>query len=228
MALIAVPAGQSPASSGRSNNSFKPNLLRYGNGVAEKACHAVASTAQVGLTQVLDTMRITITVVLSIFCFAFSSASATASERASWRPKIAPEVCARSFCVLYQGHDAITRSVVTKNSSANFPGVRGSISIAVIRLDSGASIAFAGVRSPSICSKSDGSAWVKSGLRSYRALMCVPTAGKDQSLYVGITLIADSPLSADRAALISETCIWPFTYTESLGITGPYCLADGV
>ena len=35
------------------NNSFKPNLLRYGNGVAEEACHAVASTAQVGLTQAL-------------------------------------------------------------------------------------------------------------------------------------------------------------------------------
>ena len=37
----------------RSNNSFKPNLLRYGNGVADKACHAIASTTQVGLTQAL-------------------------------------------------------------------------------------------------------------------------------------------------------------------------------
>ena len=36
------------------NKSFKPNLLRYGNGVAEEACHAVASTAQVGLTQQLS------------------------------------------------------------------------------------------------------------------------------------------------------------------------------
>ena len=35
------------------NNSFKPNLLRYGNGVAEEACHAVACTAQVGLTRAL-------------------------------------------------------------------------------------------------------------------------------------------------------------------------------
>ncbi|WP_448674121.1 hypothetical protein [Pseudoxanthomonas mexicana] len=35
------------------NNSFKPNLLRYGNGVADKACHAIASTTQVGLTQAL-------------------------------------------------------------------------------------------------------------------------------------------------------------------------------
>ena len=38
----------------RSNKSFKPNLLRYSNGVAEEACHAVASTAQVGLTRALD------------------------------------------------------------------------------------------------------------------------------------------------------------------------------
>ena len=35
------------------NNSFKPNLLRYGKSVAEKACHAFASTTQVGLTQAL-------------------------------------------------------------------------------------------------------------------------------------------------------------------------------
>ena len=35
------------------NNSFKPNLLRYGKNVAEKACHAFASATQVGLTQVL-------------------------------------------------------------------------------------------------------------------------------------------------------------------------------
>ena len=35
------------------NKSFKPNPLRSGNGVAEKACHAVACTAQVGLTQAL-------------------------------------------------------------------------------------------------------------------------------------------------------------------------------
>ena len=37
------------------NNSFKPNLLRYGKSVAEKACHAFASTTQVGLTQALGT-----------------------------------------------------------------------------------------------------------------------------------------------------------------------------
>jgi hypothetical protein len=37
----------------RPNNSFKPNLLRYGKSVAEKACHAFASTTQVGLTQAL-------------------------------------------------------------------------------------------------------------------------------------------------------------------------------
>ena len=38
------------------NNSFKPNLLRSGNSVAERACHAVASTTQVGLTQALGLM----------------------------------------------------------------------------------------------------------------------------------------------------------------------------
>src|SRR5690606_16645456 len=37
----------------RSNNSFKPNLLRYINNMAGKACHVVASATQVGLTQAL-------------------------------------------------------------------------------------------------------------------------------------------------------------------------------
>jgi hypothetical protein len=39
------------------NNSFKPNLLRYSKSVAEKACHAFASTTQVGLTQTLAVME---------------------------------------------------------------------------------------------------------------------------------------------------------------------------
>jgi hypothetical protein len=40
----------------RPNNSFKPNLLRSSISVAEKACHASASTTQVGLIQVLAVM----------------------------------------------------------------------------------------------------------------------------------------------------------------------------
>jgi hypothetical protein len=36
------------------NNSFKPSLLRSSKSVATKACHAFASTTQVGLIQVLD------------------------------------------------------------------------------------------------------------------------------------------------------------------------------
>ena len=36
-----------------SNNSFKPNLLRYTKHMAEKACHVFGSTTQVGLTQAL-------------------------------------------------------------------------------------------------------------------------------------------------------------------------------
>ena len=36
------------------NNSFKPNLLRYTNNVAGRACHVVGYATQVGLTQVLE------------------------------------------------------------------------------------------------------------------------------------------------------------------------------
>lgn len=38
------------------NNSFKPNLFRYGKSAATKACHAFASTTQVGLIQALGPM----------------------------------------------------------------------------------------------------------------------------------------------------------------------------
>jgi hypothetical protein len=41
------------------NNSFKPNLLRYTNSMAEKACHAVGSATQVGLTQALGACQAT-------------------------------------------------------------------------------------------------------------------------------------------------------------------------
>src|SRR3546814_11432830 len=34
--------------------SFNPNPLRYTNNMADKACHVVGSTTQVGLTQALD------------------------------------------------------------------------------------------------------------------------------------------------------------------------------
>ena len=47
----------SNSSSCTSNNSFKPNLLRYTNNMAGKACHVVASATQVGLTQVLALQR---------------------------------------------------------------------------------------------------------------------------------------------------------------------------
>ncbi len=39
------------------NKSFKPNLLRYSKSVAKKACHAFASSTQVGLTQVLGARK---------------------------------------------------------------------------------------------------------------------------------------------------------------------------
>ena len=41
----------------RPNNSFKPKLLRSGNGVAKKACHAATCATQFGLTQALGRSR---------------------------------------------------------------------------------------------------------------------------------------------------------------------------
>ena len=52
------------------NKSFKPNPLRSGNGVAEKACHAVACTAQVGLTQALGPMSPSFLAVAGLGAFA--------------------------------------------------------------------------------------------------------------------------------------------------------------
>jgi len=42
------------------NNSFKPKPLRYSKSVAEKSCHACASTTRFGLTQVFGNLRETI------------------------------------------------------------------------------------------------------------------------------------------------------------------------
>jgi hypothetical protein len=53
------------------NNSFKPNLLRYSNNMADRACHVVASATQVGLIQALGLMRafaITACAVLLVGC----------------------------------------------------------------------------------------------------------------------------------------------------------------
>ena len=40
------------------NNSFKPNLFRYGKSAARKACHAFSFTAQVGLIQALGLLTL--------------------------------------------------------------------------------------------------------------------------------------------------------------------------
>src|SRR3546814_16279527 len=53
--LISINGGKSGrARQVTPNNSFKPNLLRYTNNMAERACHVVASATQVGLTPALD------------------------------------------------------------------------------------------------------------------------------------------------------------------------------
>src|SRR3546814_9430100 len=46
--VVASLVGQRP------NSSFNPNPLRSTNHMADKACHVVGSTTQVGLTQALD------------------------------------------------------------------------------------------------------------------------------------------------------------------------------
>src|SRR5690606_26205574 len=53
---IARPAECRSVNPLRPNNSFKPNLLRYTNNMAGKACHVVGSATQVGLTQALARM----------------------------------------------------------------------------------------------------------------------------------------------------------------------------
>jgi len=52
------------------NKSFKPNLLRYSKSVAKKACHAFASSTQVGLTQVLGVLTSTFHVATLLSCVA--------------------------------------------------------------------------------------------------------------------------------------------------------------
>lgn len=66
------------------NNSFKPNLLRYSFGVAGEACHAKASTTQVGLTQALgltgNIMAIRTTVLATLLLTGCVSTAQTADS----------------------------------------------------------------------------------------------------------------------------------------------------
>src|SRR3546814_3635617 len=57
------------------NNSFKPNLLRCTNNLADKACHVVGSATQVGLTQALALMP-KISASLAIFLALCAACSA--------------------------------------------------------------------------------------------------------------------------------------------------------
>ena len=53
-----------------SNNSFKPNLLRYTKAMAEEACHVFGSTTQVGLTQALGAMRNSVAIPILLILLA--------------------------------------------------------------------------------------------------------------------------------------------------------------
>ncbi len=78
------------------NKSFKPNLLRYSKSVAEKACHAFASTTQVGLTQVLGSMSkyfaAAILVLLSS-CSTVPERKLTETEIVALTEKLSYEYC---------------------------------------------------------------------------------------------------------------------------------------
>ena len=65
----------------RPNNSFKPNLLRSSKSVAEKTCHAFASTTQVGLIQVLCAVGQVVSCVLApVASFAPAASKAPPSD----------------------------------------------------------------------------------------------------------------------------------------------------
>ena len=64
-----------PAS--KPNNSFKPNLLRYSKSVAEKACHAFASTTQVGLTQALGAAMKLVSSLIALTALSGCAATST-------------------------------------------------------------------------------------------------------------------------------------------------------
>src|SRR5690554_1322535 len=64
--------------------SFKPNLLRYTNNVAGKACHVVGSATQVGLTQVLGLVSRTVVAGFQAICSA-SLIRSVCTSHARWR-----------------------------------------------------------------------------------------------------------------------------------------------
>ena len=86
------------------NKSFKPNLLRYGNGVAEKACHAVAFTAQVGLTQALAPM-----IIIHLLAALLLIPAGAEPDHAHSTPELLesdPVIIPPDFCILQSGPEA--------------------------------------------------------------------------------------------------------------------------
>ena len=71
----------------RPNNSFKPNLLRYTNNMAEKACHVVASATQVGLTQALGATGEIIVNTTKTFAITFAALAALAMAAPAYAAK---------------------------------------------------------------------------------------------------------------------------------------------
>ena len=63
-----------------SNNSFKPNLLRYTKAMAKEACHGFGSTTQVGLTQALGLMQTSFAILLGT---AICLGACTSADRAA-------------------------------------------------------------------------------------------------------------------------------------------------
>ena len=75
------------------NNSFKPNLLRYTNSVAGRACHVVGYATQVGLTQALAAMD-RFKLSLGLVLIAFATCATAGSNDYIYFPSLAQRVLA--------------------------------------------------------------------------------------------------------------------------------------
>ena len=117
------------------NNSFKPNLLRYTNNVAGKACHVVGFATQVGLTQALgrstesmETLLLTIVVAIAFpagFIAAamyFVSLNNFGRILESEHPHILPQM--RESNVLPQTRFALLYNVLSQVKDGAFRDVR--------------------------------------------------------------------------------------------------------
>ena len=142
--------------------------------------------------------------------------AASAKPRADWLPRIRPTACTTHFCFHYSGPYAMAETVITRDPSRK-------VDTAVLRLEDGTVVAFAGPFPTSACVSSD-PRWVQGDPRSFKGSLCVSRGDGGEAVTIGVAIRSTLALVAKRHAIESETCVWPFVLGKPISLGDASCI----